>query len=257
MTEAKIEDMLSEAYARRDDCPPPESFLRAEWDDLGAAVREEVLRHVASCPACAAERDLAMAFDAPPAAGRQPAAELDGVLERIAAESPVEHHRAGSVLRFPALARVVPRRALGLAAAALLVVAAGAVLRNRSAAPGLPAAPTHDVVRGGRITLLSPVGPLDAQPAAFEWREAEAAREVVSYRVTLSAVDETVLWTATARTTSLDLPEGVRRSLDARVVYSWRVEAFDNRGARVAWSEAANFSTIPGPTEEPTHEVQP
>jgi hypothetical protein len=48
------------------DCPPPERWLLAADGSLDPAEAAVLDAHAASCPACAAERDLAAVFAAPP-----------------------------------------------------------------------------------------------------------------------------------------------------------------------------------------------
>lgn len=234
----RIDEALRRAYAEREECPPPEVFLAGEWEALGRAERQRVGRHLESCPACAAERDLALAFEAPPIPEPRGATGVEAVLARLRREADDGPGERRGLLRFPALARAFPRGALALAAAALLVVAASQILRLGGAAPGLPDVPAGDAVRGGRVALEAPLGEVAALPSAFSWRQVPGA---ASYRLTLLSVDDTVLWSATAERPPLALPAAQRARLAPRVVYFWRVEAFDGEGARLAWSPAASF----------------
>jgi hypothetical protein len=84
-------------------------------------------------------------------------------------------------------------------------------------------------------------------PREFRWEGVEGAR---SYRVTLRAVDDTVLWQETVTVPSARLPEDVARGLHPAVLYRWSVEALDERGARLAASEPVGFQVRP-PGESP------
>ena len=236
-----IDEWLIRAYRDGGKCPPPELFLPSEWGDLDDVARDEAMRHLETCPACASERELALAFEAPPVANPSAEEDLAAILSRI--ETGSSREASGSILRFPLLSRIAPRGAFALAAAALMLLAASVVVRTRGAAPELPPRPDEEVTRGGRVTLVSPSGDVDQLPSSFDWREIDGA---TSYRVTLTSVDDTVLWSGTASRPPLALPAEIREALEARVVYFWRVEAFDPEGTRVGWSASARFRSNRG-----------
>ena len=238
-----IAEWLRLAYAGREECPPPELFLEAEWAGLADDERERVRRHLAVCPACAAERDLAAAYEAPPIPDPNAEKALARLFARLGGES-----RGGSAIPRRSAGRILPfrlrRQLLALAAAALVAVSTAVLLLYRGGAPPLPDPPASDVLRGARVVPVAPLGEVPAPPATFRWREVEGA---VSYRLTLSAVDDAVLWSGTAVGASLSPPAAVRERLDQRVVYFWRVEALDADGARLAGSEPARFRWIAAP----------
>ena len=238
-----LEEWLRAAYAGAESgCPPPEAFLEAESGALTPNERRRLEEHADRCPACAAERDLARLFDAAPEIPGVPAADVDFVVSRLEAASPVRG-RHGKVLPLRARKPAV-RSVWQWAAAAMVVLAAGLVFQlARPGAPPLPAPPRQGgVVRGGEVEVVSPVGEVPSVPAELRWTPTPGA---AAYRVSLSAVDDTVLWEATVSGPPARLPEGVAAGLHRAVVYLWRVEALDAAGHRLAVSEAVRFRARP------------
>ncbi|HEX9942974.1 MAG TPA: zf-HC2 domain-containing protein [Thermoanaerobaculia bacterium] len=243
-----LEEWLRAAYAGAETgCPPPEAFLEAESGALTPAERRRLDEHAGRCPACAAERDLARAFDAGPAAPGVRAEDVDFVVSRLETASPVRTATpsgARKVVPFPAARRPAAWPAWRLAAAALVVLAAGLIFQlARPGAPPLPPpAEQGGMVRGGEVEAVSPVGEVAGLPAELRWMPRPGA---VSYRVSLSTVDDTVLWEATVPGPPARLPAGVVQGLHRAVVYVWRVEALDAAGKRLAASEPVRFRARP------------
>jgi hypothetical protein len=260
-----LQEWLAAAYAGdAAGCPPPEAFLEAE---PGSAAARRLDEHAAGCPACAAERDLALLFAAPEGAAAS-AADVDFVVARLAAASPVRPAAvpAGQVVPFrtpagrPAAAaadgttaeRPVPSRRprsasqLWKLAAALVLVLGGGLLfeLSHSGAPSLPAPQVGGPVRGGEVETLAPAGEVAAIPAELRWEPRAGAQ---SYRVRLSAVDDTVLWEATVPASPARLPAAVAAGLHPAVAYTWTVEALDASGAPLATSEPVRFRARPRP----------
>lgn len=247
-----LEDWLRAAYAGEEaGCPPPEAFLADERERLSPEERRRLDEHADRCPACAAERDLARMFDAGPEAGGVHREDVDFVVSRLEAASPVRpvsRQGTGKVVAFPTVApKPAARRPAvwRLAAAAILVLGAGLLFQlSRSGAPPLPSPGTETVVRGGEVEAVSPVGEIPEIPAELDWKPRPGA---ASYRVRLSAVDDTVLWEATVPAPPVRLPAEVSGQLHRAVVYTWTVEALDASGARIASSELVRFRVRPMP----------
>ena len=242
-----LEDWLRAAYAEAG-CPPPEAFLEAEAGALTAEERRRLDEHADRCPACAAERDLARLFDGGAGAAGVRPGDVDFVVSRLEATSPVRTQEparsSGQVVSFPARRPALRRDVWRLAAAAILVLGAGLLFQlTRSGAPPLPNPPASGgVVRGGEVEALYPIGEVAEVPAELRWRPRPGA---VSYRVTLSTVDDAVLWQATVPAPPARLPAGVVQGLHRAVVYLWTVEALDASGARLASSEPVRFRARP------------
>ena len=251
-----LEDWLRAAYAEEEaGCPPPEAYLAEEMERLTPEERRRLDEHADRCPACAAERDLARMFDAGPAAdiAGVPQEDVDFVVSRLEATSPVRPASKGKVVAFPTPA---PRPAAKpparsniwrLAAAVILVLGAGMLFQlTRSGAPTLPAPGTGTVVRGGEVEAVAPVGEVAAIPSELRWEPRPGA---VSYRVWLSTVDDTVLWETTVPAPPARLPAEITGQLHRAVVYTWTVEALDASGARIAVSEPSRFRARPDSQE--------
>jgi len=139
------------------------------------------------------------------------------------------------------------REAALWAAAALVVLAVGGGLAHRLMAPPPPPLPppVHDAIkRSSRLEPVAPQGELRAAPRALHWRERDDA---ASYHVTVHRLDRLV-WEGSVARPPANLPAGVVEALDAAVIYSWRVEALDRSGSRLAWSESVRFR-IASPAE--------
>jgi hypothetical protein len=251
-----LDEWLRAAYAADEGaeagCPPPEAFLEA--DALSPEERRRLDQHADRCPACAAERDLARLFAGAPGAAEVAGEDVDFVVARLEAASPVRSsgRSSGPVVPFrvPApAARPAPRRSgsqIWKIAAALILVLGGGLL-FRLAQPGAPPLPPPQVggpVRGGEIEAVSPVGDVGEVPLELRWTPREGAR---LYRVRLSAVDDTVLWEGTVPAPPARLPDEVAGKLHRAVSYIWTVEALDASGARIAASEPVRFRARPAP----------
>ena len=239
----ELEEWLRLAYSSGKQCPPPESFLTGVDTTLSSEDRSRLAEHLARCPACAAEQDLARAFDAPAEPDEQ-REDVRFVVARLEASSPFgsqESRRSG-----PRAARrswtAAPWR---LAAAAVIVAGlGGAALMLRPTAPTLPRPAGHTTTRGSVITIDGPIGELPEFPKSLRWSELPEANR---YRVRLSGVDETTIWEATVSASPAVFPDDVTDRLHRAVVYHWQVEALDASGSRIAWSEQASFRVAPEP----------
>jgi hypothetical protein len=246
-----LDEWLRAAFSPEEaGCPPPEAYLEAEAGALAPEERRRLDEHADRCPACAAERDLARLFDAGPEAAGVDPADLDFVVSRL--EAPAE---TGRVVPFPTPVPKLPAPRHGAlpawrwAAAALLVLSVGFLFQMmRPGSPVLPPPPeAGDVMRGGEIEPLSPVGEREEMPAELRWTPREGAR---AYRVRLLAVDDTVLWETTVPATSAPearLPADIAGRLHRAVAYVWTVEALDAAGSRIAASEPVRFRVKPEP----------
>jgi hypothetical protein len=243
-----LEEWLRAAYAG---CPPPEAFLEAD-----PAARRRLDEHAEGCPACAAERELARLFTAGPDEGVRPE-DMGFVVARLEEASPLRRTAApapaaGRVVPFPSRApqpaAAPPRRSsrwpAWLAAAAVVILAAGLFWQRAQVAPPLPEPPgSNGVMRGGDVELLAPVGEVPAAPAELRWEPRPGA---AAYHVRLRAFDDELLWETTVAAPPARLPAAVAGRLQPAVTYSWSVEALDTRGARLAGSEPVRFRLRPG-----------
>lgn len=280
-----LDAWLREAYADpAAGCPPPEAYLEEEMAALAPEERRRLLEHADRCPACAAERDLARLFDEAPDIPGVNREDLDSVVARLAAASPVgaasapaasrpaETLESGAqVIPFPGRAPApveapqrtpeAPRRArtsrpwTRLAAAALLALAAGLGFQLMRPDPPILPPPERGVVRGATVEVLAPLGELAEAPSELRWTPWNGA---AAYRVRILEVDGTTLWeervpAAAARPgaqlAAAPLPPAVRARLQRAVSYRWTVEALGPGSgpdpARLALSEPAEFRIRP------------
>jgi hypothetical protein len=269
-------EALRTAHSPEQGCPPPEVFLSWETGDLTDEERRRLDEHVASCPACAAERDLARLFeplaeDSDDMEARRE--DMDFILARLEQSSPARHQplREAKVVPFPAAqpARLPeatrpaqpteptmapPRRrsrflpAMGLAAAAMLALVFGLLFQMRSAPPLPEPGGSGAVMRGTGLAAVAPVGEIGSIPSELVWEEIAEAR---SYRWRLLSVDGAVVWEETAAGSPVRLPRALVRSLHPAVAYTWTVEALDARGDRIAASSPARFRVRPAGENNP------
>lgn len=236
-----LSESLRSAWSPETGCPSPEDYLRLESGEVvSAEERRRLEEHADRCPACAAERDLARLFAAAPEEIASHQEDVDHIVSRLETLRLPETQRP---LAFPAKRRrAVPAWAGSLAALVLLAVALGLYLSRTEAPPPLRDPGAATVVRGGEVRLASPVGEFPDLPREFRWERVEGAR---SYRVTLRAVDESTIWQETVEGTSARLPGDVAAGLHPAVLYTWSVEALDERGASLAPPGTARFRVRP------------
>jgi hypothetical protein len=242
-------------------CPPPEAWLAEEQEALTPRQREALRAHLAGCPACQAERELAAAFDGTAAADAE---DVDWVVSRLrgAPLAPAAVEPApGSGSRYPAAAPVVPfaRRRLASGSWVVRLVAAAAVVLGIGLAvqtirlPSPPAPPPGGAARGGAVDLLSPLGEVADPPHELRWG---AVPEAAGYRVRIETVTQSPLWDGEAAagaggSVSVALPPAVRERLDRAVTYRWTVEAVREDGSFLGRSEAGSFRASPAPETRP------
>jgi hypothetical protein len=236
-----LSDSLHSAWSPEDGCPPPEDWLRLETGEATPEERRRLEEHAARCPACASEREMARLFAEAPEGVKDE--DVDYIVAKLEA---MNLPRQPIPLAFPSRRRPALAWAARLAALLVLALAVGLFFRTGQAPP-LPDPGAGEVYRGGHLRPIGPSGEISEMPREFRWEGVEGAR---SYRVTLRAVDDTVLWQETVTVPSARLPEGVAGGLHPAVLYRWNVEALDERGARLAASEPVRFLVRP-PGESP------
>jgi hypothetical protein len=237
-----LSDSLRSAWSPETGCPEPEDWLRLETGEATAEERRTLEEHAARCPACASEREMARLFAEAPDGARDE--DVDYVVAKL---ETLDLPSRPIPLAFPSRRRPALAWAARLAALIVLALAVGLFFRAGQAPP-LPDPGSGEVYRGSEVRPVGPIGEFPAMPREFRWEKVEGAR---SYRVTLRAVDDAVLWQETVTAPSARLPEDVARGLHPAVLYRWSVEALDERGARLAASEAVRFLVRPPGEESP------
>jgi hypothetical protein len=141
----------------------------------------------------------------------------------------------------PALAFLTPRRlaVAGVSAAVLLLAVWFLIPRSGTVSP--PLVLTGDgTVRGGAVSVLSPVADVAEAPSFLEWR---AVGEDIEYKVSLAG--KSPLMSASTKETRIVLPDEVKAKMRAGQTYYWQVQAFKPDGALVAESGRVKFRIRP------------
>lgn len=236
-TQRSMAEALRRAYENPDSCPPSETFLAEEMAALDSETRSAIEAHAEQCPACGSELELARIFENEDSMTAAESREVDRIVRGLERVRGSRKSGLARLFRFPTGSARSPL--FQVAAAAMLVIAVGFFLQtSRPGPPALPDTASDTVVRGVALTVLSPVGEIEAMADELAW---EAVDSAATYRVTLEAVDETVLWETTGPQASAPLPEAVRARLHQAVKYIWRVDAFDSEGVRIAGSGPIEF----------------
>ncbi len=138
-------------------------------------------------------------------------------------------------------------KAWQLAAAAVLVLGVGALMRNvDTGAPALPTVGPESLsrtVRSSVVEQVTPAGSLTEYPGMVAWSTVSGAR---SYIVRVRGVDGEVIWQTEVEQATAKLPRDVASSLYPSVIYYWSVEALSGERDRVAGSGPVPFSIAIG-----------
>jgi len=121
-----------------------------------------------------------------------------------------------------------------LSACALLVIVIGIVPNLQSPSPHFMI--DNQVVRGGSLSLISPVIDIQSIPSEFKW---DNLGEGIEYKI--SIYNGELLWSETTENNSISLPEDVKKHMKAGEKYSWEVKAFSKEGSLVAVSSRVQF----------------
>ncbi len=236
MSRKTLQAWLEAAYDDQAECPPPEVWLEAELEALSPQARQQVDSHVASCPRCAAERELAQSFDRDEMdLSQREIRDLVRKLDEL--ESP-------QIIEFPPEASTVrPAWMMRLAVAATVVLAVGLAFQlSRRQPPTLPDAPQIEATRSSTVDLLQPIGDIEVAPEEMQWNRFEGAD---SYQLVLSRVDRATLWETTTADAIIEVPSEIQAKFSPGVTYTWRVEAVDSDGAVVGRSSSRQFAIAP------------
>lgn len=95
----------------------------------------------------------------------------------------------------------------------------------------------EDLVRGGSITLISPVFETRTVPSQFEW---EKLGEELEYKIYIYDNGD-VLWKETTKENFIVLPDEIKKLLTSGEKYSWQVKAFSPEGVLVSVSSRVQF----------------
>lgn len=94
-----------------------------------------------------------------------------------------------------------------------------------------------DAVRGGKITLISPIWESETVPSKFEWKK---MGEDVEYKIYIYD-NGNVVWNDTTVENYTILPEKIKKSLASGQKYSWQVKAYSAEGTLISVSSRVEF----------------
>ena len=138
------------------------------------------------------------------------------------------------------IAFLTPKQwALAGAAAALLVAVLTVTPLLRNTPPEF-VMNGEETVRGGSLTLISPVIDIKTVPAYFEWKK---LGEDVEYQV--SIYNGKLLWKTSTTDNKISPPDDVKSRMVAGQSYSWQVKAFSKQGTLIAVSSRVQFTVHP------------
>ena len=123
-----------------------------------------------------------------------------------------------------------------------IVVLVGVILLRPPKEPDLQAnAGGHTTVyRSQEIQVLSPVGELSQVPRTLQW---QAFPGTQLYKVMVMEVDNSPLWSAETKETSVEIPASLRAKILPGKPILWQVTAVDGQGRVLGTSQIQRFST--------------
>lgn len=219
---------VSQALKPGESCPSLDELIDLISGKSGEQRRLEAEAHSSACAHCTTELALFREFEQPTIRVEEKAG-VEAIVARLRQNSPIPRtHWWKSLWKMPVL---VPAAATLLAV--LFLWTPGL---NRSSVPKV--SNSDDAMRSARMEVVGPTGTLLHAPAKLEW---VAVKSAAKYQVTLSEVDRTQVWSATATATDAPLPAEVLAKVVPRKTFSWQVLAIDINGAVVADSGTRQF----------------
>ena len=175
-------------------------------DDLGGALTESQRTHVDGCARCQSELALF----------REVMAEESSDDSRWIAEQ--LGRKPANVVAFRP--RII-RFAYPIAAALALVIGLAAWMQMRE--PAVDAPLGRDIYRSGRLEVVAPRGDLAKPPHELRWK---AVAHSTVYRVDLTEIDATRVWSGSTTETFIVLPPDVQSRFAPGKTLQWKVAAF-------------------------------
>ncbi len=237
-------NILKATFAATSECLAPEQ-LEALVDG------QKAHPHLASCPRCQAELAMLKAFESGSPLPDEGAAvawissQLDRQLDSI--KHPIRSRaRAAVQILEPQswLSRIFGqggfRWALPVTAMAAVAIVSALVLQPpkppelQANAGGKPA-----IYRSQEVAVIGPVGELQPVPQRLQWQAFSGAE---TYKVEVMEVDQTRLWAADTRETSVAIPTSLRVKMLPGKPILWQVTAVDGQGRVLGTSQIQRFS---------------
>lgn len=223
-------------FAPREDCPALDELIEFTSGARGKEKQTETEAHLASCSHCTTELALFREFEQPSMRGDEQAA-VAAIVQKLRRNSPVA--------RRSWLATLLDIRWMtpALATCAMIAMAAFLWAPWRSELDRAPVVSEDGgTMRSGRLQAVAPLGSLADVPAKLEWEPVSGA---VLYRITVSEVDQTLVWSGTSATSELALPSQVRAKVLPRKTLTWQVAAVDAQQSVLATSAVNRFTLTP------------
>lgn len=246
-------DILKSTLAATPECLAPEQLETL-------AEGKKTHPHLAGCPRCQAELAMLKSFESGTPLPDEGAAvawissHLERQLESIKNPSRARARAAIQVLEAQGswLARIVGIRGWRWALSATAVAAAalvGVILLRPPKEPDLQAnAGGHPAIyRSQEIQIVSPAGDVQPVPRTLQW---QAFPGTQVYQVVVMEVDNSRLWSAETKETSVEVPASVRVKMLPGKPILWQVTAVDGQGRVLGTSQIQRFSTPREPSSE-------
>jgi hypothetical protein len=187
------------------DCPGPDAIYDAVHGELSSGALRDVVEHIATCPRCAEEWRLAMAFT------------------EEAEEAEAQTWRRSVGRSWPAL-RLVP-----IAATLVVALLAAGVWFTVGQSPEQAAPVNRDAGAGYTLVPVAPESePLDRSDPVLRWRfDGREAPECTTYDLLVMFGDsyEDAIEVDDLESASYTLPPEVLEDLPPGTVLQWRVKA--------------------------------
>lgn len=234
MADQSNEDrLLRSALGPTPECPPLEAL-----ESLDAKGRA----HVEGCAWCRNELAMLTEFQAVDVRPEEAAsvAWIESELARRAAPAQVAAKPADS-LWSRLTSWVGDWQMVPVAAAALVLLMAGAMYLRQGNQGLRPVPQGEQVLRSGSFKAIAPVGDVASAPAEFQW---EAVPGAARYLVRVMEVDRTEIWRLETAATRAELTVPVRAQMTAGRSFQWTATALDASGRTISETGLQTFHIL-------------
>lgn len=235
---------LKSALGVTPDCLSPEQLAKLTADEVNGHT------HLLNCARCQTELDLMREFESSkplPGEGAAVAwisSQLEHRLDEIKNPARAAQSRRAGVPAersswFLRLISIPGFQVIAPMAAALAIVGSLLLLRSPKE-PELQANLGGDtaVYRSQEVQILAPQGELTKAPSMLQWKSVTGA---AVYKVVITEVDQTEVWSAQTNDTFMTIPVSVIGKMRVGKPFVWKVAALDPQGVVLASSQAQRF----------------
>ena len=191
--------------------------------------RRRCENHLASCASCSTELELFRQFES-----AQPSAEeanaVREIVRRLRKDSPARREPWWSMIWKP--------RVLATSLAAAAAVVALVVVVDVKPRLNQPEVKAGDVMRSSELVVIGPVGEVQSVPAELQWKPVAGA---ASYQIRIMEIDRTELWRGATSSTSIAIPDAVKRDITPSKRLLWEVAAIDSERKMISGSGLQSF----------------